>query len=159
MNRYPGRLRAVIFDLDGTLVDTADEFVVVVQALRAEHGLEPMDTGRIRQTVREGRDQMRALLLSWLLPLALLGVFWYFMMRRLSGAAGGGGLGLPVGGVVAVGGRVDPGQGAAEAVGRATADVQCDAPAPRAYASALPGFVHLRLEPARTDWPLGQASW
>lgn len=54
MSRFPRRLRAVIFDLDGTLVDTADEFVVVVQALRAEHGLEPMDAGRIRQTVSNG---------------------------------------------------------------------------------------------------------
>ena len=54
MSRFPRRLRAVIFDLDGTLVDTADEFVVVVQALRAEHGLAPMDAGRIRQTVSNG---------------------------------------------------------------------------------------------------------
>ena len=35
MRELPEKLQAVIFDLDGTLVDTADEFVVVVQALRA----------------------------------------------------------------------------------------------------------------------------
>ncbi|MGL4564448.1 MAG: HAD hydrolase-like protein, partial [Halioglobus sp.] len=47
----PESLKAVIFDLDGTLVDTADEFVVVVQALRAEHGRSAMDPQRIRASV------------------------------------------------------------------------------------------------------------
>jgi 2-phosphoglycolate phosphatase len=50
----PKKLRAVIFDLDGTLVDTADEFVIVVQALRAEHGRVPMDEDLIRSTVSRG---------------------------------------------------------------------------------------------------------
>jgi phosphoglycolate phosphatase len=50
----PEQLQAVIFDLDGTLVDTADEFVVVVQALRAEHGRAAMDPGRIRASVSNG---------------------------------------------------------------------------------------------------------
>ncbi len=50
----PKQLKAVLFDLDGTLVDTADEFVVVVQTLRAEHGLEPMDPARIRRSVSNG---------------------------------------------------------------------------------------------------------
>ena len=54
MTRRPQQLRAVIFDLDGTLVDTADEFVPVVQALRAEHGREPMDPQRIRASVSNG---------------------------------------------------------------------------------------------------------
>ena len=52
--RPPESLRAVIFDLDGTLVDTAAEFVVIVQALRAEHGREPMDPERIRASVSNG---------------------------------------------------------------------------------------------------------
>ncbi len=51
---FPADLKAVIFDLDGTLVDTADEFVPAVQALRAEHGLQPMDASRIRQSVSNG---------------------------------------------------------------------------------------------------------
>lgn len=51
---FPGTLRAVIFDLDGTLVDTADEFVPVVQSLRAEHGRGPMDAQRIRASVSNG---------------------------------------------------------------------------------------------------------
>ena len=50
----PTQLKAVLFDLDGTLVDTADEFVVVVQQLRGEHGLEPMDPERIRASVSNG---------------------------------------------------------------------------------------------------------
>lgn len=51
---FPGTLKAVIFDLDGTLVDTADEFVPVVQALRAEHGRDAMDPQRIRASVSNG---------------------------------------------------------------------------------------------------------
>ena len=54
MSSAANGLRAVIFDLDGTLVDTADEFVPVVQALRAEHGHEPMDAQRIRASVSNG---------------------------------------------------------------------------------------------------------
>ncbi len=54
MNNRPTNLRAVIFDLDGTLVDTADEFVPAVQALRAEHGLGEMDPDRIRASVSNG---------------------------------------------------------------------------------------------------------
>lgn len=54
MNNRPTNLQAVIFDLDGTLVDTADEFVPAVQALRAEHGLGDMDPDRIRASVSNG---------------------------------------------------------------------------------------------------------
>lgn len=51
---FPRTLRAVIFDLDGTLIDTADEFIPVVQSLRAEHGREAMDPARIRASVSNG---------------------------------------------------------------------------------------------------------
>jgi phosphoglycolate phosphatase len=51
---FPQNLKAVIFDLDGTLVDTADEFIPAVQGLRAEHGLEAMDPQRIRASVSNG---------------------------------------------------------------------------------------------------------
>lgn len=54
MTRPPAGIKAVIFDLDGTLVDTADEFVPVVQALRAEHGHPAMDPQRIRASVSNG---------------------------------------------------------------------------------------------------------
>ncbi|MGB1140794.1 MAG: HAD family hydrolase [Halioglobus sp.] len=60
-NAFPGDLRAVIFDLDGTLIDTADEFVPVVQALRAEHDLGPMDADRIRASVSNGARALVAL--------------------------------------------------------------------------------------------------
>ena len=62
---HPGPgLRAVIFDLDGTLVDTADDFVPVVQALRAEAGLEPMNEARIRATVSNGARALVTLALG-----------------------------------------------------------------------------------------------
>lgn len=54
MTAMPAALQAVVFDLDGTLVDTADEFILVVQALRAEHGLSAMDEDLIRATVSSG---------------------------------------------------------------------------------------------------------
>lgn len=54
MKQLPQNLKAVIFDLDGTLIDTADEFVVVVQQLRAEHGHGPMDENLIRSNVSNG---------------------------------------------------------------------------------------------------------
>ena len=54
MISLPQNLQAVIFDLDGTLVDTADEFVPVVQTLRAEHGHDAMDPQRIRASVSNG---------------------------------------------------------------------------------------------------------
>lgn len=54
-------LKAVLFDLDGTLVDTADEFVVVVQKLRAEHDMGEMDPVRIRASVSNGARALVAL--------------------------------------------------------------------------------------------------
>jgi 2-phosphoglycolate phosphatase len=61
---FPTRLRAVLFDLDGTLIDTADEFVPVVQSLRAEHNLGPMDAQRIRASVSNGARALVALALG-----------------------------------------------------------------------------------------------
>jgi phosphoglycolate phosphatase len=64
MSRRPQSLRAVLFDLDGTLIDTADEFVVVVQALRAEHGRPQMDPQRIRASVSNGARALVSLALD-----------------------------------------------------------------------------------------------
>jgi phosphoglycolate phosphatase len=64
MSRRPQSLRAVLFDLDGTLIDTADEFVVVVQALRAEHGRPRMDPQRIRASVSNGARALVSLALD-----------------------------------------------------------------------------------------------
>ena len=62
---HPGPgLRAVIFDLDGTLVDTADDFVPVVQQLREEAGLAPMPAPRIRATVSNGARALVTLALD-----------------------------------------------------------------------------------------------
>ena len=54
VKKFPAQLKAVVFDLDGTFVDTADEFIIVVQALRAEHQLNAMDEELIRSTVSSG---------------------------------------------------------------------------------------------------------
>src|SRR5690606_14380226 len=54
---FPARrlmLRAILFDLDGTLVDTAPDMSAAVNALRAERGLEPLEFDRIRPWVSHG---------------------------------------------------------------------------------------------------------
>lgn len=47
-------LQAVIFDLDGTLLDTAPDFYSTVNALRAEEGLEALPDEQIRCVVSNG---------------------------------------------------------------------------------------------------------
>jgi phosphoglycolate phosphatase len=47
-------LEAVLFDLDGTLVDTAPDMVAVLQAMQAAHGVEPVAYERGRQHVSNG---------------------------------------------------------------------------------------------------------
>ncbi|KGE05339.1 HAD family hydrolase [Pseudohaliea rubra] len=54
MNHPGRRLAAVFFDLDGTLADTAGDFIPVVQTLRAEAGLAPLPPERIRASVSNG---------------------------------------------------------------------------------------------------------
>lgn len=54
MSRFPSPLRAVLFDLDGTLVDTADEFVQVVNSMRLEDNLPPLPEALIRANVSNG---------------------------------------------------------------------------------------------------------
>ncbi|GAA5316949.1 MAG: N-acetylmuramic acid 6-phosphate phosphatase MupP [Candidatus Pelagadaptatus aseana] len=47
-------VKAVLFDLDGTLLDTAPDFEVVLNQLRQEEGLGPIDADKVRQTVSNG---------------------------------------------------------------------------------------------------------
>ncbi|MBW3567072.1 MAG: phosphoglycolate phosphatase [Proteobacteria bacterium] len=47
-------LRAVLFDLDGTLIDTAPDMGAAVNELRVERGLEALDAARIRPWVSHG---------------------------------------------------------------------------------------------------------
>lgn len=47
-------LRAVLFDLDGTLVDTAPDMGSAVNELRAERGLEALEAERLRPWVSHG---------------------------------------------------------------------------------------------------------
>lgn len=48
------RLKAVLFDLDGTLLDTAPDFVTVLNLLLTEENRRPLDYQIIRNTVSNG---------------------------------------------------------------------------------------------------------
>jgi 2-phosphoglycolate phosphatase len=50
--------RAVLFDLDGTLIDSAPDLAGAANALRAEHGLEPLPYEQLRPMVGAGARGM-----------------------------------------------------------------------------------------------------
>ena len=50
--------RAVLFDLDGTLVDSAPDLIAAVQALCKELGASPADAARVREVVSAGGRAM-----------------------------------------------------------------------------------------------------
>ncbi|WP_437881285.1 N-acetylmuramic acid 6-phosphate phosphatase MupP [Pseudomonas sp. LRF_L74] len=52
------RLRAVLFDMDGTLLDTAPDFVAICQAMREAHGMPPANEQAIRDVVSGGARAM-----------------------------------------------------------------------------------------------------
>ena len=52
------RVRAVLFDLDGTLVDSAPDLAGAANDLRAEHGLPPLPYDRLRPMVGAGARGM-----------------------------------------------------------------------------------------------------
>ena len=56
----PMRLRAVLFDMDGTLLDSAPDFIAICQAMRAERGLSPLADQLIRDQVSGGARAMVA---------------------------------------------------------------------------------------------------
>lgn len=51
-------LRCVLFDLDGTLLDTLPDLAFALNAVRAEEGLEPLPLALIRPTVSHGARGM-----------------------------------------------------------------------------------------------------
>ena len=54
------RLRAVLFDMDGTLLDSAPDFIAITQAMRAARGLPPLADKIIRDQVSGGARAMVA---------------------------------------------------------------------------------------------------
>ncbi len=52
---------AVLFDLDGTLIDTAPDFVRIVNQMRQEHDLAPFSFETIRQQVSNGARALTTL--------------------------------------------------------------------------------------------------
>jgi phosphoglycolate phosphatase len=55
--RFP---RAVLFDLDGTLLDSAPDMLATVNAMRAARGRGPMDMAALRPVVSKGARAMTA---------------------------------------------------------------------------------------------------
>lgn len=47
-------LTSVLFDLDGTLLDTAGDFMAIIQSMRADRGLAAVDPDLVRPTVSNG---------------------------------------------------------------------------------------------------------
>ncbi|WP_434136018.1 N-acetylmuramic acid 6-phosphate phosphatase MupP [Pseudomonas luteola] len=54
------RIKAVLFDMDGTLLDTAPDFIAVIQSMRADRGLPAVNEKTVRDVVSGGARAMVA---------------------------------------------------------------------------------------------------
>lgn len=61
MKKHPLRWDAVLFDLDGTLLDTAPDFIVVLNAMLTDRGRAPLPAQDIRAVVSNGARALVAL--------------------------------------------------------------------------------------------------
>ena len=59
-SRRQAPVQAVLFDLDGTLLDTAPDLIETAQVLREEHGLPRLDAGHFGPVVSHGSAAMLA---------------------------------------------------------------------------------------------------
>ena len=64
MNVDSQPIQGVFFDLDGTLVDTAPDFIGLVNELRVEHAFEPLPEKKIRHHVSQGAKALVVLALE-----------------------------------------------------------------------------------------------
>lgn len=54
MSQTPKKIEALLFDLDGTLVDSAADFIFILNNQRLKYGLPPLSDDLIRNTVSNG---------------------------------------------------------------------------------------------------------
>ncbi len=63
-HRHSAFKAAVLFDLDGTLIDTAADFIAIVNSMRHMDGLHALDDNMIRNTVSDGARALVTLAFS-----------------------------------------------------------------------------------------------
>jgi phosphoglycolate phosphatase len=79
----PLPLRAVIIDLDGTLIDTLGDFVVVLNRVLSELALAPVDRGFLERTIGKGSEHLvRSTLLQVGADAALYPQAWALYQRH-----------------------------------------------------------------------------